>query len=283
MLEKCNISGFADEIAADFDEQLRVLTDLGQKFLELRGADGINVADLTMEKAAELKEKLDKAGIGVSAIGSPIGKIGITDDFAPHFEKYKKVVALAKFFNTPYIRMFSFYLPGGEETDKYKDEVFNRMEQFVEYAKEQNVILLHENEKGIYGAMAPECKRLFERFYGDHFQGIFDFANFVQCRQDTLEAYEMLAPYINYFHVKDAMWENEEVVLPGEGDGHLEEILTKAAKSGFEGYLSLEPHLFHFKGFENLENGDVKKKEGNGALAFRAAHASLCKILGKNS
>ena len=108
MLDKCKISGFADEIAADFDEQLRVLTDLGQKFLELRGADGIGVADLTMEKAAELKEKLDKAGIGVSAIGSPIGKIGITDDFAPHFEKYKKVVELAKFFGTPYIRMFSF-------------------------------------------------------------------------------------------------------------------------------------------------------------------------------
>ena len=162
MLDKCKISGFADEIAADFDEQLRVLTDLGQKFLELRGADGIGVADLTMEKAAELKEKLDKAGIGVSAIGSPIGKIGITDDFAPHFEKYKKVVELAKFFGTPYIRMFSFYLPGGEETDKYKEEVFSRMEQFVEYAKEQNVILLHENEKGIYGAMAFECKQLFE-------------------------------------------------------------------------------------------------------------------------
>ena len=60
MLEKCKISGFADEIDSSFDVQLRVLKELGQKFLELRGADGVGVADLSMEKAAELKEKLKK-------------------------------------------------------------------------------------------------------------------------------------------------------------------------------------------------------------------------------
>lgn len=279
MLEKCKISGFADEIDAAFDEQLRVLADLEQKYLELRAADGIGVADLTMGKATEVKKKLDAAGVGVSAIGSPIGKIGIKDDFAPHFESYKKIVELAEFFEAPYIRMFSFYLPGEDDPENYRDEVFERMSKLVEYAKQEKVTLLHENEKGIYGAMAQQCRELFEQFYGGYFQGIFDFANFVQCKQDTLTAYEMLEPYISYFHVKDALWESGEVVLPGEGDGHLAEIFRKADSRGYEGFLSLEPHLFHFQGFEQLENGGTVKKEGNGALAFQAAHRSLQKIL----
>ena len=279
MLEKCRISGFADEIDQNFDEQIRVLSELGQKFLELRGADGIGVADLTMEKAEQLKEKMNAAGIGVSAIGSPIGKIGIQDAFEPHFESFRKIVELAHFFQTPYIRMFSFYLPGEEDPEKYREEVFERMEKLVAYAERENVILLHENEKGIYGAMADPCRKLFERFYGEHFQGIFDFANFVQCGQDTLEAYEMLEPYIRYFHVKDAIWENGEVVLPGQGDGNLREIFQRAAANGYEGFLSLEPHLFHFQGFDQLEQGSGAKKEGNGAMAFRAAHSSLLKLL----
>ncbi len=280
MLEQCKISGFADEIASSFEEQLRVLTELGQKYLELRGADGIGVADLTKEKAAQLKERLHEAGIGVSAIGSPIGKIGVRDDFEPHFESYKRIVELAHHFETPYIRMFSFYLPDGD-AESFRDEVFERMERFVEYAGKEDVILLHENEKGIYGAMAQQCRALFEQFYGAHFQGIFDFANFVQCRQDTREAYEMLKPYIVYFHIKDALWENGEVVLPGEGDGALAEILEKADRQGYAGFLSLEPHLFHFQGFDKLENGNAAKKEGNGALAFRAAHRSLMGLLGR--
>lgn len=281
MLEQCKISGFADEIHSSFEEQIRVLTELGQKYLELRGADGIGVADLTDAKAEELKRRMKEAEIGVSAIGSPIGKIGITDDFEPHFESFKRIVELAHLFETPYIRMFSFYVPDEKNPEAYREEVFARMERFVQYAEKENVILLHENEKGIYGAAAQQCRELLTRFYGDHFQGIFDFANFVQCRQNTLEAYEMLKPYISYFHIKDALWENGEVVLPGEGDGNLAEILGRADKQGYNGFLSLEPHLFHFQGFDRLENGSSIKKEGNGAYAFRAAHRSLMQILGR--
>ena len=83
---------------------------------------------------------------------------------------------------------------------------------------------------------------------------VFDFANFIQCNQDTKEAYEMLKPYISYIHVKDARREDGEVVLPGEGDGQLADIFTYLDNDQFDGYLSLEPHLFHFKGLDDLEN-----------------------------
>ena len=279
MLEQCKMTGFADEIDASFDVQLEVLETLGQKFLELRGADGIGVADLKKEKAAELRKKMKDRGIGVSAIGSPIGKIGIEDEFAPHFETFRHIVELAQYFETPYIRMFSFYLPEEENPEKYREQVFERMGKLTDYAKAENVILLHENEKGIYGAMAAQCRNLFEEFYGPNFQGIFDFANFVQCRQDTLQAYELLEPYISYIHVKDAIWDTGEVVLPGEGDGNLFEIFSRLDKKKYSGYLSLEPHLFHFAGLDALEKSPGEKKESSGVAAYKAAFHALRALL----
>ena len=95
MLRDCLISGFADEINRDFGVQLKTLQELGQKYIELRAADGIGVADMTTEQAKGFHDRMSAAGIRVSAIGSPIGKIGITDDFEPHFEKFRHVVELA--------------------------------------------------------------------------------------------------------------------------------------------------------------------------------------------
>ncbi len=281
MLNKCRISGFADEISPDFSVQLNVLQEIGQKFIELRAADEINVSDMTKAQATEFYDRMKEAGVGVSALGSPIGKIQITEDFVPHFEKYCHTVELTKIFNTPYIRMFSFYMPKEEDPEKYQDEVFKRTEQMVEYAKKQNVILLHENEKGIYGDMAPRCRKLMEAFFGEHYQCTFDFANFVQCKQDTREAYEMLKPYIRYVHVKDALWESGEVVPAGDGQGNVSKILALLDASGYDGYLSLEPHLTNFAGLEKLEPDVQKRKENNGTLAYKLAYSKLQEILGR--
>lgn len=285
MLEKCIITGFADEIHRDFDVQLEVIGKLGQKYIELRGADGINIADMTMENAYDFKARMVEKGVKVSALGSPIGKIGITDDFAPHFEKFKYVVELAKVFETPYIRMFSFYMHSDKPAEVFREEVLKRLGKMVEYAKEQNVVLLHENEKGIYGENAARCKELMDAFYGEHFKCIFDFANFVQCRQDTLEAYDLLNPYIHYLHIKDAVWENGEVVPAGEGDGNVKDILSRLNASGYEGFLSLEPHLADFVGLRMLEREEDmqdkathKVEEKKGAFAYQLAFSSLEKL-----
>lgn len=150
-------------------------------------------------------------------------------------------------------------MPEGEEPDKFRDEVMRRMDRMVEYAAGRNVVLLHENEKGIYGDSAARCLDLMKLFYGDHFRCTFDFANFVQCGQDTLEAYEMLRPYISYIHVKDALRENGDVVPAGAGDGNVAEILNRLDEEGYAGFLSLEPHLADFAGLKSLEK-EVKER-----------------------
>ena len=281
MLEKCLITGFADEIDKMVDKQLEVLKNLGVKYVEFRSGDEIPVAKYTVEQAKALKARLDEAGVKVSAVGSPIGKIQITDDFAPHFEEFKHVCELAKIWETPYIRMFSFFIPKDEDPAQYKEEVFARMKQMVDYAAGQGIILLHENEKGIYGDNAPRCLELMEAFYGENFKCTFDFANFVQCRQDTLEAYELLKPYIHYVHIKDAEWETGHVVPAGQGDGHVAEILGKLDAAGYEGFLSLEPHLANFATFKALERNGATLGDGTGTWAFTTAHGALMKILGR--
>lgn len=278
------ISGFADEIAGDLVTQVENLKKLNMKYVEMRGVDGDNLIFHSDDKVKEIKKYLDENGISLSALGSPLGKIGINDDFAPHFEQYKRAVEIAHMMDCKNIRMFSFYLPNDKEPDAYKDQVFERLGKFVDYAEKNDAVLLHENEKGIYGEKAVECKKLMDEFYGDNFKAIFDFANFVQAKEDTLKAYELLKENIAYIHVKDAIMTDGRVVPAGHGDGHVKEILRDLYASGFDGFLSLEPHLFHFDGFDLLEKNGISiphtgRNELNGEEAFILAHDSLMKVL----
>ena len=270
------ISGFSDEIDAKIDVQFDVLKKLGISYFEPRGVDGKNIADLQDEEVVCLKEKMDKCGIKVSSIGSPIGKIKITDDFAPHFEIFKRVVKTAKMLDTKYIRMFSFFADNeGEWSEEQRQEVFVRIQKMLDYARENGVVLLHENEKGIYGDTADRCLDLMENFSSDNFKAVFDPANFVQCGQDTKKSFDILKDYVEYMHIKDAKREDGEVVPSGYGDGNLEYILGELFNNGYDGFLSLEPHLGSFEGLAKLELDDKMEKlpeggEGTFTLAFNA-------------
>ena len=75
------ISGFADEISSSFDEQLRTVRELGMQYISLRSADKKGIADFTVEEVKnDLLPRLQAAGVGVSSLGSPIGKVKIDDE-----------------------------------------------------------------------------------------------------------------------------------------------------------------------------------------------------------
>ena len=264
------LAAFADEADGRITEQIKAMSENGIDYLEIRGVDGENISDISIEKAMEVRRQLDDAGLGVWSLGSPYGKIGICDDFAAHLDKFKRGLELADVLGAKRIRMFSFYVPS-EDAERYRDEVFCRLEQFISAAKGSGIILCHENEKGIYGDIASRCAEIHREF--PQLNAVFDPANFIQCGQDTKAAWEILSPYVEYMHIKDAMADGA-VVPAGKGIGNLPYLLEQYKGS----VLTLEPHLSVFDGFDKLEASE-KTKMGYCYPTSRAAFDAAVKAL----
>ena len=262
------LSAFADEISPHLDEQVRVLHQHGLNHIEVRSLEGQGILDYALPQIEEIGRVLAGEGLAVSALGSPIGKTAISDPFPPHLERFKKALAAADRLHTRFIRMFSFYMPPGADPALYRVEVVRRWQQFAAEVEGTDFVLLHENERGIYGDMASRCLDLLDSLHHPQVRAVFDPANFVQCGEETYpRALEMLRQHVAYLHIKDALYKNRSVVPAGQGDGQLKEILQDLAGSGFSGFLSLEPHLAH------------GSQPGGGPQQFAVAVSALKAIL----
>lgn len=250
------LTGFADEIDADLATQLDTLIAEEMRFLELRAAWGTNVLRLSDDEVARVKTELAARGIGVSSLGSPIGKIAITDPFSPHLEDFRRALHVAHELSAPFIRIFSFFIPQGDDPASHREAVLDRLGQLVGAAAGAGVTLLHENEKGIYGDIPARCLDIVRSLDSPLLRVAWDPANFVQCGvRPYTEGYAALRPYIAYVHVKDALLGSGQVVPAGQGDGEWRETIAALRDSGFDGFFSLEPHLASagtFSGFSGL-------------------------------
>lgn len=252
------ITGFGDEISPELTEQLDVLESSGIDHLDFRSVWGKNVLELGEQEIAIIKEELDKRRFRVSSIASPIGKVDIHNNFPSQLNDLDRVISLAKTFGTAYIRIFSYFIPHGQNPYTYREDVINKTKAFVRKAEAENVILLHENEKGIYGDIPVRCLDLFTEVDSPNFRAIFDIANFVQCEvKPYSKAYPLLKPYLEYVHIKDARFSDSKVVPPGLGDGEVEELLVQLTEDGYNGFLSIEHHLGSEGDFEGYSNSDL--------------------------
>lgn len=265
------LSAFADEAGEALDEQISALKKNNIKLLEIRGVDGKNILDLTDEEAKNAYEKLKKNGIEVWSIGSPIGKVEINIDFNEYLKKVIRACELANIFHTENVRMFSFF-----HAYESKDLVIKYLKEMVEVAKKYNVRFCHENEKEIYGDIEPRVSEILDAV--PDLAYVYDPANFLQCKQDPVVSLKKLFNRAYYFHIKDAIMENGVVVPPGEGDGHLQEIIN-SLKDGVT--LTIEPHLKEFVGYSNVDNTTLKNKYTfkSNLEAFECAVNSTKKLL----
>lgn len=250
------IHAFADEASGQLSGQIAALQRNGLQGLEIRGVDGQNISDISLEKAHEVRRRLDDAGLIVWSMGSPIGKIGIeSDGFDAHLDKLRHTIELADVLGARNLRMFSFYMPG-DRAAEFRGKVIDRMGKMLRVAEDSGVALCHENEKGIYGDMADRCLDLLNTF--PQLEGIFDPANFIQCGQDTIAAWKLLRDRIKYLHIKDAL-ENGKVVPAGKGIGFVRSILDDfRARGGSD--VTIEPHLSVFAGLKDLEREGEETK-----------------------
>lgn len=271
------IAAFADEAGKDLDVQIAEMKKNGVSMLELRSVWGLNVTELSNEQAKQIRNELEANGLSVWSMGSPCGKDQISDPFGPQLDKLKRTVELAQICGANRIRMFSFF--GCEDAVATRDEVMERLTRFCEAAEGSGVKLCHENEKGIFGDIASRCNDILRSVPA--LGGVFDPANFLQCGQPTLEAWELLKDRIDYFHVKDVMADGT-LVPAGYGEGHLPELVKDFLARGGE-VMTLEPHLRVFDALASLENEGAKSQVANtyatAAEAFAASADGLKKIL----
>src|SRR5919206_2968657 len=238
------LSGFVDEIAPDFTEQCKVAAGLGLKFAEVRSAWNINILDLTPQQLTTVKETLADHGLAVSSIGSPIGKISIDEEFGPHLDRMKHAAEVAHELSAPYVRIFSFFLRPGASPADHRGEVIERMRALARVAEDADLVLLHENEKDIYGDVPSRCLDVVRSVDSPHLRLAWDPANFVQVGvRPYTDGYAMLRPHIEYIQIKDAIAADGTVVTAGNGDGEVVRTIRALHHDGFDGFFSLEPHL----------------------------------------
>jgi sugar phosphate isomerase/epimerase len=237
------LSAFADEISPDPQEQINVLSRCGVKHIELRSILKTNVLALTDLQVGEFKSLLNQHGFKLSAIGSPIGKIKINEPFEPHLEKFKRAIDLCKVFETPNIRIFSYYPADGGDWKDHRAEVMRRLGEEVRLAEKAGVNLLHENEHKIYGDDPARVVDLLRTVDSPRLRAVYDAANYVFCGYDPWQGWEMTRDATTHFHIKDWKKGAETGSLAGEGDGRIPEVIADAVSRGYRGFATLEPHL----------------------------------------
>ncbi len=258
-MDTMKIYAFADEAAKAVDGQIAAMVRNGLQGLEIRGVDGQNVSAISIEKAREVRARLEDAGLKVWTIGSPIGKIDIeTGDFAAHLDVLRHTLEVARVLGAENLRMFSFYIPGGKNPADYRGKVMDQVGEMLRAGEGSGVCFCHENEKGIYGDMAERCLELLQAFPA--MKGVFDPANFVQCGQDTWAGWEMLKPFIKYLHIKDALADGS-VVPAGKGIGQVKKIVDDYRAQGGDA-VTIEPHLKVFDGLKSLEREGESSQVG---------------------
>ena len=261
------LSCFADEIAPALGDQLDVMERLGVRYLSLRSVDNINVMDLTDARLREIRSALADRGMGVSSIGSPVGKTPIAEDAAACLDQARRAVEIAGIMGCPRVRVFSFYMEK-DELDARRGEVMERLRRMADIAAEAGVTLMHENEAGIYGESSARCRDILRSVNHPALRAVFDPSNFVAAGEAPFdESLPRLLDDIAYMHIKDSRHADGVIVPAGEGDGQLKSILPVFADRDM--FLTLEPHLAaagRMRGF-------------TGPALFEKAHAALTGLL----
>lgn len=264
------LSGFGDEIDDDPKVQIAVMQALGARHIEVRSAWGINIVDLDSEQLNELKALLDAAEMKVSAIASPIGKVDVSLPVEHEVERLRRAVNAAKVLDSRYIRIFSFYYGEGVAVESIREEVIERMRALAAVAEESGVVLLHENEKDIFGDTPERVLDIIETVDSPALKVAWDAANFVQVGVKPFEeGYKKLRPHLEYLQVKDALFANGHVMPAGEGDGDVLRTVEALKADGYTGFASLEPHLAGAHGLGGF----------SGPTAFGIAARAFAKVL----
>ncbi len=245
------LSAFADEADEALDGQIAVLKEAGLDHIDLRGVDGTSVVDLPADGAEAAQRKLADAGISVCMFGSPIGKLDIADDFETDLRRLRHLGELSRIFGTHAVRTFSYYNREERDVKTWESVAVDRLSRLTEEAERLGLVLYNENERHLFGDRLDGVGVLRDRVHKaspERFKLVFDFDNYNQSGDDVWANWLELREATHAFHLKESKKQpdgNFQHVPVDRGDSRIPSVLADAAERGWDGPLSLEPHLKH--------------------------------------
>ena len=93
------LCAFADESSSSLLGQIEALKRNNLSLLEIRVVDGKNIFHVTEEEAEKIYSELEKNGIKVWSIGSPVGKVDIDIDFDEYLKNVEHLYKIANILN----------------------------------------------------------------------------------------------------------------------------------------------------------------------------------------
>jgi sugar phosphate isomerase/epimerase len=269
-------TGFADEAANGIDGQIRATKELGWENIESRNIDGKNLHDISDEAFDVVCARLEEAGVRINCFGSAIANWGKSIDDPPDtsLEETRRAIPRMQRLGTKLVRIMSFGIRRGQGPgDQMKEERFRRLRELVAMFADAGILPVHENCMN-YGGMGPGYTlELLEQVPG--MKLVFDTGNPVitwdyakgepYAKQSSWDFYTQVREHIAYVHIKDAKYIKEtdgifpaaDFFFPGEGDGDIPRILADLVANGYDGGISIEPHLsvvFHEDGSASEED-----------------------------
>ncbi len=252
------LTGFADEAAADIDGQIVVTKELGWENIESRNIDGVSIHDMSDEAFDVVYGKLQDAGIKINCFGSAIAnwakQIDSSEDAS--IEETKRAIPRMKRLGTKLVRIMSYaVLEDRSPDDQMEKERFKRVSELVKMFCGEGLTPVHENCMNYGGMGWTYTLRLLENV--PDLKLVFDTGNPVFSadrtkeppypRQSAWEFYDHVKDHIEYVHIKDGIW-NEETetptfTFPDEGKAEVSRIMTDLIGRGYDGGISIEPHM----------------------------------------
>ncbi len=240
------LAGIGDEAGYGIQAQVAAIRALGWDAIELRGVDGVPLAELPERAFAQVAAAVEGAGLRVVAVDSRIGgwSRSADGDFAADLEELRVLSRRCRALGTRQVRIMS-YPSGGLTEPAWRTAAIERTKALTERAESAGLILLHENCAGWAGADAGRMRELLDAVDSPALGLLFDTGNGIAY---GYSAYDLLADvvgWVRHVHIKDAEGPATAPAyrLPGRGRSRVTDCLRLLLGTGYTGVLSIEPHM----------------------------------------
>ncbi len=268
MIDRRRLTGIADEGGSSLGEQIALHRALGWETIELRSVDGIPIAGLDAAAREAVAARLADEGVRVVALASGIGNWGgsVRDDFERDLRELDALGAMARRTGARLVRIMSYPNDGLEEP-AWRAEVLRRIARLAEVARDRGITLVHENCHGWAAADSDRALALVDAAGGAGLALLFDVGNAVYNGHDGPAYLARVLPHVAHVHVKDARasvspagGRSVAFTWPGEGEARLLDCVAIAMRAGYDGMLSMEPHLAYMPHDASVRRSDEERR-----------------------